>query len=67
MPMLTGPPETGSGLPAYSQSCAFVVVDSSGESESSDNSDIEKETASALFMVLTVSQDLPRFAAQSYS
>lgn len=32
----------------------LCVLDSSGESDSSDDSDIEKETASALFMVSNV-------------
>lgn len=38
----------------FTETCAFVAADSSGESESSDDSDIEKETASALFMVNAV-------------
>lgn len=32
----------------------FCVAESSGESESSDDSDIEGETASALFMVVNL-------------
>lgn len=32
----------------------FCVTESSGESESSDDSDIEGETASALFMVVNM-------------
>lgn len=52
-------------LASRSLSCvAFVAADSSGESESSDDSDIEKETASALFMVITVSLHQSHFAAQ---